>query len=56
LLIVFVGEPHCLWSPKSRWNFPLGAPITLKIGKNGLEAKKLQPFKVRGFLLQKQFD
>jgi hypothetical protein len=42
LLTVFAGGSHCLWCPKSRWSPPLGTPITLKIGKIWLEARKLQ--------------
>ncbi len=58
LLAVFVGEPHCLWCPQSRWRPPLGASIALKIGKNELQAKKLQPLEIgrvvfyRNFLLE----
>ncbi len=42
-LNIFAGRPHCLWCPKSRWSLPLCPSITLKLKKNGLEARKLQP-------------
>jgi hypothetical protein len=37
----FVGGSSCLWCLKSRWSPPLGVVVTLKIGKNGLEVKKV---------------
>jgi hypothetical protein len=46
LLVAFARGPYCLWWPKISWSPPLGASDTLKIDKNGLEARKLQPFKV----------
>jgi hypothetical protein len=42
-LAIFVGGPHCLWCPKSRWSPPLCESIALKIGKNGLKVRKLCP-------------
>ncbi len=43
----FVARSHCLWCPKSRCP-PLCASIAVKIDKNGLEARKLQPLEVGG--------
>ncbi len=45
---IFVRGPHCLWCPKNRWSPHLGTSIALKIDKNELEVRKLQPFKVGG--------
>ncbi len=45
-LVVFVGGPNCLWSPKIKWSPPLCAFIKLKISRNELEMKKLWPPKV----------
>jgi len=49
-----VGKPHCLWCPKNRWSPLLGASVALKIGKNELEARKLQPLKVGGITFIKK--
>jgi hypothetical protein len=54
LLTIFVGKPHCLWCPKNRWRPLLGASVALKIGKNELEARKLQPLKVGGIAFIKK--
>jgi hypothetical protein len=47
-LTVLAGGAHCVWCPKTRWSPPLGASVTLKTGKNGLEVRNLRPPKVRG--------
>jgi hypothetical protein len=47
-LAIFVGGPHCLWCPKSRWSPPLCASIALKTGKNGLKVRKLWPSPSKG--------
>jgi hypothetical protein len=52
-LAIFAREPHCLRCPISRWNPPLCAFITLKIGKNELEARKLPAPQIGGSFLQK---
>jgi len=49
-----VGGSHCLWCSKSRWKSPLGTSIALKIGKIGLEARKLWPPEVGGVDFTKQ--
>jgi hypothetical protein len=36
-----------LFKYKKRWSPPLGACVALKIGKNGLAAKKVTPSEVR---------
>jgi len=54
LFTVFVGGPHFLWCPKNRWNSPLGASVTLKVGKNGLKARKLWPPEVGGLVFTKK--
>jgi hypothetical protein len=55
LLIVFVGGHHCLWCPKSGWSLVFDASVALKIGKSGLEARKLWSLDVgdRSFLQKK---
>jgi hypothetical protein len=45
--VFFVGRPHCLWCPKSRWNLLLCTFITQKIGKNGQKVRTLWSFEVR---------
>jgi hypothetical protein len=40
-LKIFKGRLFYLWCPKKSWRFFLGALITLKIVKNGLEMRKL---------------
>jgi hypothetical protein len=42
------GGLHCLWYPNTTWTPPIDAFATLKPVKNGIELKKLQPFKVQG--------
>jgi len=41
LFIVCGRGAHCLWCPRNRWNFLFAAFVALKIGENGLEARKL---------------
>jgi hypothetical protein len=53
LFAIFVGRPYCLWCPKNRWSPSFGAFVALKIGKNGLEARKLRPPKIGGSFLHK---
>jgi hypothetical protein len=55
LLIVFAGGSHCLWCPKSEWNPLLDASVALKMGKNGLNARKLQRFKIGGVDFYRKF-
>jgi hypothetical protein len=56
LFTIFGGRPHCLWCPRIRWNFPVGAFVALKIDKNRLKARKLQPLKGIGSFAQNNFD
>jgi hypothetical protein len=49
-LALFVGGPYCLGCLKSRWSHSLNAFVALKIGKNGLEARKLWLPEIRGGL------
>jgi len=48
LLVIFVVGPHFIWCLKSRWSLPFGAFVALKINKNKLKAKKLQPLEIGG--------
>jgi hypothetical protein len=43
-----------VFKKKSRWSPPLGASVALKIGKNRLEAKKVTPSEVGGFIFNER--
>jgi hypothetical protein len=50
---VYVNELHCLRCPKNRWSAHLDGSVALKIDKNELEARNIQPFKVGGIVFTK---
>jgi hypothetical protein len=48
------GGLHCFWYPNKTWTPSLDAFGTLKLVKNGIELKKLQPLKVQGVKTSKK--
>jgi hypothetical protein len=45
---LFLQDGPIVYGVEKKWNPLLEASAALKIGKNGLEARKLQPFKIGG--------